>query len=354
MLFAPHGLATGIGSLPYTDPDEALSLLKKYLPVIPHWPQLPGRGKDEHFVHQFLYPLVRTGLLVEEGDRVYFDTAAPAWPERLTEFYTLYLAVEAGEQEALAGFALPEGAAAGFYAFLADLQQGTGVARYLKGQLAGPLTIAFNLKDEAGRPAYYREQLRDLIVKTLALNAAWQATMLGRFGLPALVFIDDPAISVYGQSSFITVTREMIKEDLSFISRAIHAAGGLAGVHSCDAVDWSILFESELDVVSFDAYYYFNSLIPFVAPLKDYLRRGGVLAWGVVPTTDEALKEDEKSLLSRLEKEWEQLISRGVERSALAGQCLITPACGTGLLKPALAERIYQLTAAVSSALRDR
>lgn len=355
MLFEPLGMATGIGSLPYTDAADALSLIKKNLPDIPHWPQLPLRGRQEHFVNQFLKPLVRTGLLKDDGDKIYFDPTAPDWAENMTEFYSLYLACEGGDLGALREFAFPSDSAAGFYAFLEDMEKGTGSASMLKGHVVGPLTVAFQVKDQRGRFAYYDDQLRDLIVKTIAMHSSWQAAELGRFGLPVLIFVDDPAISVYGQSSYITVTREMIKEDLGAVFEAVHQMGALAGVHSCDAIDWSILFESDLEVVSFDAYNYFSSLIPFASSLKTFINRGGALAWGLVPTlNDRVLEEDENSLMEILEGEWSHLIERGISREILFSRCLITPACGTGLLDRAVAERIYGLTTSLSRNLRSR
>jgi len=355
MVFEPEGLATGIGSMPFTDPAEALPLIKKYLPEIPHWPQLPLRGRQEHFVNQFLQPLVKTGLLIDDGDKIYFDLSKPNWTKNLTEFYSIYLACEEGNTRVLNEFAFPVDSAEGFYAFLDELENGTGDATVLKGHVVGPLTVAFQVKDEQGRFAYYNDQLRDLIVKTIAMHSAWQVRELGRFGLPVLIFVDDPAVGVYGNSSYITVTREMIKNDLGAVFEAVHSAGGMAGLHSCDAVDWSILFESDMEVVSFDAYNHFSSIIPFVSSLKDFFERGGSLAWGLVPTLhDRALEEDEDSLLKILEGEWIELIAREIPRETLFHRCLITPACGAGLLESALAERIYRLTAAVSEKLRFR
>src|SRR5262249_57815804 len=40
----PAGAATGIGSLPGTDIDEALRIVFGELPDLPHLPELPGRG----------------------------------------------------------------------------------------------------------------------------------------------------------------------------------------------------------------------------------------------------------------------------------------------------------------------
>ena len=40
----PAGAVTGIGSLPGTDPDEAVALILGELPDLPHLPELPARG----------------------------------------------------------------------------------------------------------------------------------------------------------------------------------------------------------------------------------------------------------------------------------------------------------------------
>jgi len=363
MAFRPASLATGIGSLPFFEPEPALELIWENLPAIPHWPQLPQRGWEEGFVFQFLSPLVKTGVLTVDAaaGRAFFDTAAPGWARRLTEFYELYLRVQEGDRDALAEFAFPLEAAAGFYAFTERIRekgapavQGAPGALYFKGQLAGPLSIGFALKDEQGRPAYYNEQLRELIRQTLALHARWQVQALWALGRPAIIFIDDPGVSVYGRSSYITVTKEMIAADLGEIVRAVHEAGALAGVHSCDAIDWSLFFAGEpaLDIVNLDAYNFGESLFPYAREAKSFLERGGVLAWGIVPTSEKAWEESGESLLEKLAALWRELEKRRLPRELLQGQALITPACGVGLLAPELAQRIYRLTRTVSGALR--
>ncbi|MFZ5631883.1 MAG: hypothetical protein ACOY40_03480 [Bacillota bacterium] len=354
MDFKPAGLLTGIGSVPYTDPDEALSLIFGSMPEIPHWPQMPGRGGKEGFVFQFLTPLVNAGVIRIENDRAYFDSESDGWGEKLARFYTLYMAAVEGDSGALEEFSLPEDSAAGFYAFVNHVKEkGPGEAVYFKGQMAGPLTVGFNLKDGRGRLAYYEDQLRDMLVKTLALHGRWQALKLAGLGRPAIIFVDEPGISVYGKSGYITVTREMIKGDLNEIFEQIHLAGALAGVHSCDAIDWSILYQCDLEIVNLDAYNFGDSLVPFAGELKDFILRGGILAQGMVPTNEEAFTETGESLFKRLEYLWSRLGARGIPDRALLDQTMITPACGTGLLDPGLAARIYRLTRELSGAVRE-
>ncbi len=343
--FIPDCLATGIGSLPFDQPQTALNLILESFPRVPHWPQLPRRGSQEGFVFQFLNPLVQTGLLELKANQAFFTNEHPAWPERLTEFYRLYLAGESGEQEALKIFSIPPSAAAGFYAFIETIKEtGTGQSLYFKGQLVGPVTLGLQVKDANGNLAYYDAQLRDILVKTLALHARWQTSQLMSLGRPAVIFIDEPAISIYGQSGYITVTKEMIKNDLTEIIQAINTAGGRTGVHSCAALDWTILFETHPDIVNLDAYNYGHSLLPYAKELKDFLARGGVIAWGITPTSEKAFTENTATLTVKLQTLWSELTAKGANQEVLKRQAMITPACGTGLLEPALARHIYRLT----------
>ena len=353
MQFSPNGLVTGIGSLPYLEPGSALELIKSNMSVIPHWPQLPMLGAQEGFVYQYLNPLVEMSLLVKNEKRAFFATDATDWAERLTEFYTLYFAVMEGDEEALGRFAFPPASASGFYALMESMGKDSGEACFVKGHVAGPLSIAFQLYDADGKVAYYQDQLRDLVVKTVALNARWQAVAMSKLGLPVIVFLDEPGIRILGRSDYITVTKDMIMEDIGAIFEGIHAGGAMVGVHSCDAIDWEVLFESDLEIISFDAYTYFNSFSAYTSGLKGFLQKGGSLAWGIVPTSPKLWDESVDSLVKLLDSQWSELEGKGIGRELLKKQSLITPACGTGLLTLEEAERIYTFTRQIGEIVRS-
>ncbi|MCG0276996.1 MAG: hypothetical protein L5656_00465 [Thermanaeromonas sp.] len=344
----------GIGSLPFKEPEPALELIFKSMPQIPHWPQLPKRGRVEHFVYQSLAPLVRLGLIVvPEGEGLpYFNTRASDWPEKLTQFYTLLLDAASGHSRALEYFAIPREAGRGFYAFVEFLsREGTGQALFLKGQVAGPLTAGLYLTDAEGRYAFYDPQLRDLIVKTTAMQARWQAKVLGTRGLPAIIFVDDPALSAYGTSTHVALNREEVIEALKEVALEIINAPGIPGAHSCSGVDWSIFMVSGFRIISFDAYNYFESLKVYASQVEDFLNEGGTLAWGIVPTYEKAWEESCATLCALLKNYIEELVKRGVNSSRLYRQGLVTPSCGTGVLDEELARRVYQLTFEVAEAM---
>lgn len=82
--------------------------------------------------------------------------------------------------------------------------------------------------------------------------------------------------------------------------------------------------------------------------MEGFIERGRIVVWGIIPTLERAFEEDAGSLPARLEALWLKLIQCGVDGKALQTQSLITAFCGTGLLSPQLAERIYRLTSEVS------
>ncbi len=352
--FAPAAMATGIGSLPFTDLNQAMELIKKYLPEIPHWPQLPRRGKIEHFVHQYLQPLISCGMLMPIGDSWRFDTSDESCAACMTDFYTLCLPAEDNDPDCMQSFLPPSEAAPGFHAFISEIQKGTFEnAVYIKGQIAGPLSLSLELKDQNGRPAYYQDDLRDMLVRTLALNARSQAATMAATNLTPIIFVDDPAVKAFGSRLHLALNRETIIEDLNTIFTAIQQEGAITGVHSCEAVDWSLLLETKVEILSLDAYRFGDSLKAYAKPLRRFIENGGVVAWGIVPTLDDPFAESVDSLEQRLETLWDTLFEAGPDRSVVLKQSMITPACGAGLLTEAQAEQIYQLTANLANRLSN-
>ncbi len=165
------------------------------------------------------------------------------------------------------------------------------------------------------------------------------------------MFIDEPTLQVYGQSTYITLSKEKLIEDINAVVHAVRDAGAVAGIHSCGCTDWSILLESDADIVSFDAFNYFNSLELYDSELKGFLSRGGSLAWGLVPTSENVLRLNARGLVDLYERQIDALLNKGIDYDLLKTRTLITPSCGAGNLSIMVSEKVYGLTAEISSFL---
>jgi methionine synthase II (cobalamin-independent) len=337
-------MATGIGSLPLTDPDEAVALALRYLPEAPIWPQLPRRGFLEHMGGQYSESL--PGLVTDEGrERFWFDTSRDLTPE-LELFFDRYLAKDDEH------FRISESHAAGLYAFLRALAKfPPEKARFLKGHVTGPLTAGLSYKDGQGRDIIHNETLFDAVVKNLAMKAAWQVRLLGSFGKPIIIFIDEPAMETLG-SAFSAAPPELVAEKLDEIIDAIHERGGIAGIHCCGNADWPLIFGTRVDIVNFDAYGYLERVLLYPAEIRAFIARGGALAWGIVPTTAFTGAETAEELIERLDAGLRRLEAQGLPRETLLRRSIVTPACGLGSLGIEPAEAILKLTLEVSERLR--
>ncbi|MBP2634279.1 MAG: hypothetical protein H6Q72_186 [Firmicutes bacterium] len=338
------GRVTGLGSLPYQDELTAIKLIAKSMPYWPHWPQLPAKVPEQGFVVQYVQPLLKLGVLSVQPLRdPVFCRTEPGWAEKAVAFYEQYFAFCQGDAAAEQLFALTGEAFAGMEAFLNSFDSYFLQAEGVKGHVSGPLTVGLQIKDEQGKACFYDEALRDMLVKCLTAEAVLEARRLKSLNLPVLIFIDDPALFLIGASTHITLTKEMASEALSVMLEALHEENVKVGVHACAGIDWSILFALPLDVISFDAYHYFTGMALQADRLADFLGKGGKMAWGLVPTSDEAWQETSESLLKIFDEQCARLTERGIDSKRLSQNIIWTPSCGTGALPIALAEHIYSL-----------
>ena len=341
-----------IGSLPQRDHREAVDLIFTYTPEIPLWPQLPCY-KNEGMINQFLPGMPG---VVEKDGKVFVDTSSPEFEAEFLAFYEEYLAVSEGLAE-LDGsrFALSDNEAAGFGLFLERAEREKDHLVGLKGQVSGPITFCMGVVDQDGRALFYDEQVRDAAIKLLSLKARYQAKKMAAIAERPLVFFDEPGLAGFGSSAFITVTPEDINTCFAEVFEAVRAEGGLCGVHVCANTEWSVIFDSGVDIVSYDAYSYFDKLMLFADGLVSFIDRGGILATGIVPTDPEFIEaEDCDGLVEKWFEQLDQLERLGLDRERIFAQTLITPSCGTGTASPEQALRVLELTRDVSAAIRER
>jgi hypothetical protein len=109
-----------------------------------------------------------------------------------------------------------------------------------------------------------------------------------------------------------------------------------------------------VDVLNFDAYGYGYTLALYPDAVRAFLDRGGIIAWGIVPSSDHILYETPESLLGHLERAWDQLGRKGIPREQIIAASLVAPSCGTGTLSPEMAERVFQMTAQVSKLAQEK
>jgi methionine synthase II (cobalamin-independent) len=330
-------LPTAIGSMPHTDPAAACSQVSRFLKDVPAWPQLPKRSFKENMYAQYSegFP----GLVVME-DKVYVDRAQNL-DEPLEKLYSAYLDNDVDK------YAVSPDYAAGLHRFLA-LKNLTPLA--VKGQLTGPVTWGLTVVDSDGKAIIYDDVLGDAVAKFLRLKAGWQEKELRKISPNTIIFVDEPYMASFGSVS-VPLSKEKV---ISLLDQVFAGISGLKGVHCCGNTDWSVLLETSVNIISFDAYNYAQSLSLYPAEIKSFLERNGAIAWGIVPNDEPSLvKETVASLKDRLEEAMAPFTRNGVRFQQLLQQGLLTPSCGLASLATTdSAAHALELLAQLSARIR--
>jgi hypothetical protein len=150
----------------------------------------------------------------------------------------------------------------------------------------------------------------------------------------------------------VGVQRSDVVGCLGEVVEAIHKEGALAGTHCCGNTEWTMLMDAGVDIISFDAFEYGETIGYYAGQVQTFLEKGGVLAWGIVPTSEKIRTRTPESLVKKLEELVGGLASKGIDSNLLWEQCMPTPSCGTGSLTVELAEEIFQKLSGVSRLLR--
>jgi hypothetical protein len=280
--------------------------------------------------------------IVLEDDRIWIDRSRDL-SDPLERLYGDYLG------GAIESSAMGRDYAEGLYLFLETA--GGRAPKAVKGQITGPISFGLTVTDQDRRPLLYDEVLADALAKHLRLKAAWQQQRLSELCPTTILSVDEPYLSSLG-SAYVALPRDQV---LTLLGEVLGGISGLKAIHCCGNTDWSVVLETGIDILSFDAYNYGESLSLYPSEVRSFLDRGGVIAWGIVPNDEPSLaRETEVSLLDRLDQLMDLMAGKGVSRDLIRSRTLITPSCGLGSISAAGAARALELTARVSAGFRRR
>lgn len=345
-------LATGIGSMPFTDIEHAIDVSLTRMKDAPIWPQLPKFGLHEQMEIQYSEGM--PGAVIDEAKhRMYFDTAADS-SEAFANFYEIYMSAMEGSHD-FSKMAISPAFSKGLYALENRLKSKNIKLPFAKVQVTGPCSFALTIVDENKRAIYYNDEFRDMIVKAISMKARWQIQKFKPYTTQGIIcFIDEPILSAFGSSTYVSVKREDVVAMLNETIEAVHLDGGIAGIHCCGNTEWSILIDAGVDMVNFDAFEFGETIAMYADAVKAHLAKGGLLAWGVVPTSAKIREQSVDSLCVQLEKVMDHLASKGIDKKVIVEQAVVTPSCGTGSMDPADAEKVFETLAGVSAAMKKK
>jgi len=321
----PPGATTGIGSLPGTDPDEALRLVLGEVPDLPYLPELPNRGLGAEMVG-------RTGALLVDFPLEY-------QPHGWT------ITARAGRDARRASDILLRD--------LDTLTEQAGGREVIKVQICGPMTMGAMLeKPNLHKVLTDTGAFRDL-AGSLAAGAAAHVEDLRRRlpGTRIVLQVDEPSLPVVlagrvptpsGYGTVRSLERSVAEPMLAAVLDA--ADEGHRIVHCCAAdVPFDLIRRAGASAVSIDLSLMGKPQLDAIGELID----AGVALWvGVAPGTDTPLSVEQ--LRTPITSLWQRL---GFDPALLPGSLIPTPNCGLAGASWAYARRLMLLLREVGQSL---
>lgn len=349
--------STAIGSLPQKNAKAAMELIFDKFKEIPFWPQLAGVNKKEDMTVQYIQGI--PGIVYdEENCKYYYDAQSDEFFEQLEEFFMDYESV-VNEKDLtnLDKYAITSPYTSAIPIYLDKIKNSNYA--FAKCQIIGAFSFGTSLCDSENVCAFYDETYREVLVKGLTLKAIWQIEQVKKANpnTKVIMFMDEPVLSQLGTSAFMTVKRDEVVGMLKEISDIIKDFGAISAVHCCGKADWSVLTDSDIDIINFDAYSYTKSLNAHIDEIEKFLNKGGYIAWGIVPTLDkDALA---KTNIEELEQKFEDAVDDLVKKSSMSKDLIIkqsffTPSCGAGGLSMELAQKAMSLVNELSDKLKQK
>jgi hypothetical protein len=221
-----------VGSLPFTNADDAATFLLERPLLMPFWPELPNLGHAE--------------LMLERAKRA--------------------------QQQNWNGYL--ESEASGLFALKKKQSARSEKFPLLKGQVAGPLTCLRFLGQTSSISRL------DEFAEVALRQIQWQAEFVSDICNKFLVVLDEPALTFWPQVSESDKT--IVCDVYERILKKLHPQGIFVGIHSCKSISPEIL-DLSFDLYSFEWSIPEDNVELLAQSFVNACNRGAVLAPGVVP-----------------------------------------------------------------------
>ena len=331
-------MTTAMGVMPHTDVDRALELAMSL--DVPYWPQLP---KYSYFEDMYVQ-------VSEHFPGIVLDLE-----KELLKFSYEKFANEI--EETLSNFENPEYFdVSEKYSVVYRKFLNMDLSKYpaIRGQLEGPVSFGFYVKDiDSDRPIIFDDEIRPFMLEFMAKRINIQLQRLKEKNSNAFMFIDEPGLQfVFSAMSGYNdiVAKEDIENFLSMVNTP-------RGIHLCGNPDWDFLLGFNMEIVSIDLYTN-RAIIPMHGEsIKKFIRRGGKIVWGIIPTNFEPfMNENMNSLTKIITDTWEHVTKTGLDMEELLANSLLSPAtcCLVNKDKEKTVEKAFDLLKTMSTELREK
>ncbi len=186
------------------------------------------------------------------------------------------------------------------------------------------MSFGFKVLDENLKPIIYNDEVRTVLFDFVQKKANIQYRELKERNSNAFVWLDEPGLG-YVFSGLSGYNEQRAKEHYHDFVQGLE---GPKGLHLCAEVNLPYLLELGVEILSFDAYQIGFMPKEYAGNVAEFVKRGGIISWGIVPTQSTVLATETPEKLAAVLSDYWEVVCRNTDLSLsqIAMQALVAPA----------------------------
>lgn len=196
--------------------------------------------------------------------------------------------------------------------------------------LTGPFTISQILTQKAEDKIIADKSFRKLFIQAVCVKALWAINKIHEYSpqTTPVIVLEESMLSTLGtlKRKNENITSELVTNMLARVIDKIKSTGALVAIQSLGKCDWQIAIDAGADIISFDAYNNPNNLSIIPDKITEFLEKGGMINWGIVPVMTETIIKSSNihTIEKRLFATFDGLILSGVPQDLVYNSALVS------------------------------
>lgn len=336
-----------LGTLPYDNIKHTTAMMAKLFRDIPFIAMLPNLSRSENITRRFFEHL--PGISYSDDGQFIMEARTQEYAKGMAALDAAYKNPDSDEVEK---FGYDAEFMEKFFQMIKKFKSHTAVIN-----LPGPFTVSQILTPIAEEQVLADKSYKKMFTQAVCVKALKIIRQIYKTNpnTTPVVILEEPAL---GQLSLIKHENEIINNDfvvelLYKVISKIKTYGAVAGVQCLDKCDWSIPIKAGADLISFDAYRNPNNLSIIKKPLTDFLNKGGMINWGIVPVTSDIVVQGIKAdyIYKRLMLAMDSVINSGVPSELIYNSAIISVNGDMDKLSVLFAEKALMMLSQLTSRL---
>lgn len=304
--------------LPYNNSNSAMSAIIKLFENIPFLPDLTSVESNDTLLN---ITLSNVPCIVQRENRLFLEENS----EYKKYLRSLELTYNNLNEENIEHFRSDSVFMERYYKSIERIKPKETVIR-----LYGPFSLFLSLSNVDCGQALMDQTLRKFVVHLYTLKATWFITNIYTLSpdTTPIFILEEPLLNKFSsvKRKNENVDSRLLIDLYSKIFNRLHKFGALCGIQCFEKCDWKIAIDSNVDIISFDAFHNPNNLGIISAKVNEFLSKGGIINWGIVPmeSADVLMKMNAETLYDRLEKTIDEVSRTGISYDLLKSRALVS------------------------------